>query len=307
MASLVMFDSAARLGSFSAAAAELGVGQPAVSHAIRELERRIGAALFERQHRGVKLTGVGEALVSGVDDGLTGLERALAAASQEATHQNAVVRLAVSTATASFWLMPRIRRFKLEHPDIEVQCVTSDSTLTFDFTSVDLFIPVGRGDWSHVERWEVEQEEVYPVCSPGFCERFGGLPITVATLATATLLHLDERHDSRLVWSDWFAGVGHRFAVSGQVTVANDYAVLLQATLEGQGVGLGWHHIVNGLVDSGALIRPVRESVNGEPFFLHASPRRELTEAAATFRDWLVAAAPASQTAVTGPERRASL
>ena len=105
---------------------------------------------------------------------------------------------------------------------------------------------------------------------------------------------LDERHDSRLVWSDWFAGVGHVFSTPTQVTVANDYAVLLQATLEGQGVALGWRHIVEGLVATGQLVRPVELSVVGEPFFLHASPRRELSAAAETFRDWLVAAATGS-------------
>jgi len=291
LAGLVMFDAAARLGSFSAAAAELQVGQPAVSHAIRELERRVGGPLFERLHRGVRLTDVGEALAGDVDLGIDRLERGLRAATTRATHRHAVVRLAVSTATASFWLMPRIRRFKLEHPDIDVQCVTSDSTVTFDFTSVDLFIPVGRGDWSDLDRWEVETEQVFPICSPSFAVRFGKLPVSVETLAVETLLHLDERHDSRLVWSDWFSRVGHAFATPTQVTVANDYAVLLQATLEGQGVALGWRHIVESLVESGQLVRPVEEVVNGEPFYLHASPRRDLTEAAETFRDWLVAAA----------------
>ena len=289
LAGLVMFDTAARLGSFSAAAADLQVGQPAVSHAIRELERRLGAPLFDRLHRGVKLTEVGEALAGDLDAGLTRLERGFRAASSTATHRHAVVRLAVSTATASFWLMPRIRRFKLEYPDIDVQCVTSDSTVTFDFTSVDLFIPVGRGDWSHLDRWEVETEQVFPICSPSFAERFGELPVSVDAMAAETLLHIDERHDSRLVWSDWFAGVGHDFATPTQVTVANDYSVVLQAALEGQGVALGWRHIVETLVDSGQLVRPVVEAVDGEPFYLHASPRRDLTDAAETFRDWLIA------------------
>ncbi len=288
LAGLVMFDAAARLGSFSAAATELKVGQPAVSHAIRELERRVGGSLFDRLHRGVRLTEAGEALAGEVDLGIDRLERGLRAATTMTTHSHAVVRLAVSTATASFWLMPRIRRFKLEYPAIDVQCITSDSTVTFDFTSVDLFIPVGRVDWSHLDRWEVETEQVYPICSPAFAERFDRLPVSVETLATETLLHLDERHDSRLVWTDWFAGVGHDFATPTQVTVANDYAVLLQATLEGQGIALGWRHIVETLVASGQLIRPVEEVVNGEPFYLHASPHRELTDAAETFRDWLV-------------------
>ena len=110
----------------------------------------------------------------------------------------------------------------------------------------------------------------------------------MAEKPAATLLHLDERHDSRLVWADWFARVGYDFAPPTAITVANDYSVLLQATLEGQGVGLGWHHIVEGLVASGSLVRPVDEAVEGDPFFLHASPRRDLSPAARAFRDWLV-------------------
>tara|TARA_B100000700_G_scaffold235580_2_gene261290 strand:- start:2354 stop:2614 length:261 start_codon:yes stop_codon:yes gene_type:complete len=71
--------------------------------------------------------------------------------------------------------------------------------------------------------------------------------------------------------------------------ITNDYTVLLHAAMEGQGVGLGWHHLVDDLVQQGRLLRPVEEEVTtSEPLWLNAPPGRALTSAAEVFRDWLL-------------------
>src|SRR4051794_20907062 len=54
---------ACRTGSFGRAAEQLRLSQPSVSERIAGLERRLGAALFERTRRGVRLTDAGERLV----------------------------------------------------------------------------------------------------------------------------------------------------------------------------------------------------------------------------------------------------
>ena len=63
MNGLLTFEAAARTGSFTAAAQELHISQPAVSHSIRKLEDSLGVVLFDRQHKGVKLTLAGQQLI----------------------------------------------------------------------------------------------------------------------------------------------------------------------------------------------------------------------------------------------------
>ena len=69
MGSLIAFEAAARTGSFTRAAEELSISQPALSHAMRGLERDLGVALFERRHKAVLTTGAGQHLLEQVGQG----------------------------------------------------------------------------------------------------------------------------------------------------------------------------------------------------------------------------------------------
>ncbi len=285
---LTSFDAAARHGSFTVAARELGVGQPAISHAVRRLENDLGTPLFRRMHRGVELTESGQILADAVRQGLATIADGLDELGRRHRTSEATVTIGTSTATAVHWLIPRLAQFKLTAPSIDVQCVTSD-TNAFDLETVDLFIPVGRGSWAHRDRWPIATELVYPICSPGFARTLGPPPVVLDVLAGATLLHVQERHRSRLTWPQWMAAVGASMPGGHGVTVANDYTVLLKAVQSGHGVALGWHHIVADLVESGALVRPVAEQVEtGRLIYLHAPPGTSRSPKVEMVRDWLV-------------------
>ena len=166
MGNLITFEAAARTGSFTRAALELSVSQPAISHAVRMLEDELGVALFERRHKGVELTEAGRYLLDQVGLGLTLMDQALREV--RTMTQGHQVTLAVSTATATWWLMPRIARFKQQHPDIELRCITTDIDLDLERERIDLGITLGTGDYARFERWHFVDEEVFPVCSPDF-------------------------------------------------------------------------------------------------------------------------------------------
>lgn len=279
----------ARHHSFSSAADELEIGQSAVSHAIRQLERWFGCALFERDHRGIRLTAEGRILADGVGAGLTRVHQAVRDVQYLHDHATEVVAISVSTATASNWLIPRLAAFKAAHPEIDVRCVTTDSDRHFDTGSVDLFVPVGRARWPGCQRWALCDETVYPVCSADYAATVGPIPWSIETLMEAELLTLQERHRSRMRWSEWFAAVGAGAADGAGRGITNDYTVLLHAAMEGQGVGLGWHHLVGDLVRQGRLVRPVSEAVTtAEPLWLNAPPGRSLNSATEVLRDWLL-------------------
>ena len=279
----------ARHDSFSSAADELEIGQSAVSHAIRQLERWFGCALFDRDHRGIRLTAEGRILADGVGAGLARVHQAVRDVQHLHDHLTEVVTISVSTATASNWLIPRLARFKADHPEIDVRCVTTDSDRNFDTSSVDLFIPVGRARWPGCQRWALADETVYPVCSPEYAASVGPMPWTSDQLMGADLLALQERHRSRMRWSEWFAAVGSGVLRGTGQGITNDYSVLLHAAMEGQGVALGWHHLVSDLVAQDRLVRPMAEVVTtDEPLWLNAPPGRSLDSATELLRDWLL-------------------
>ncbi|MED5600202.1 MAG: LysR substrate-binding domain-containing protein, partial [Actinomycetota bacterium] len=132
-------------------------------------------------------------------------------------------------------------------------------------------------------------ETVYPVCSPEYADSIGDRPWSLAVLMGAELLTLQERHRSRMRWSEWFRAVGAGVPEGMGEGITNDYTVLLHAAMEGQGVGLGWHHLVDDMVARGMLVRPVLESVTtAEPMWLNAPAGRALTSATEALRNWIV-------------------
>lgn len=284
---LLLFDAAARLGSFSRAANEVGVGQPAVSHAVRQLEDVLGARLFRRQHRGVALTEAGERLAERVAAGFLHIQQGLDEARSHAGTRGRVTLL-VSTSLASYWLMPRVAQFKAAHPSIDLRCITQDTDRDVGAGDFDLCIPLGRGSWPGYRHWKFCDEEIFPVCSADFLTRAGTIG-SPAELLQHPLLHLEERYASRCNWRKWLShfGVTASRHLPGQTS--NDYSIVLQSALEGQGLALGWRHIVQPLLDQRLLLRPIPQSVcSRDPFYILSPDQRVLSSEANILREWLI-------------------
>ncbi|MBC7705323.1 MAG: LysR family transcriptional regulator [Rhodoferax sp.] len=286
MGQLIAFEAAARTGSFTRAADELGISQPAVSHAMRALESELGVALFERRHKGVEMTDAGRHLLEQLTQGLTLIDQALRdLRSMTVSHP---VTLAISTATATWWLLPRIARFKQLHPDIALRCITTDTDLDLERERIDLAITLGDGHFGHYQRWHFVDEEIFPVCSAAFLQRSGPLE-DLPALTHTTLLHLEERYRPRLDWQGWLARFDVKLGRGNKVFRFNDYSIVLQAAIEGQGVALGWRHLVEPLITQGLLLRPFEHSVTtDQPIYIVASGKNSLRSEVVFLRDWLM-------------------
>lgn len=135
------FDAAARTLSFTSAADELHVSQAAVSQQMRTLEDQLGARLFERRARGLALTGFGEDLAAATRAAMlllnASIDRITGAASDGT--------LTVSTlpSFASRWLVPRLDRFQVSHPGIELRLHTSGTMIDLLGTPIDAAIRFG--------------------------------------------------------------------------------------------------------------------------------------------------------------------
>jgi DNA-binding transcriptional LysR family regulator len=284
---LLVFESAARRASFTRAAEDLGISQPAVSHAMRLLEADLGVALFERQHKGVQTTEAGQYLLEQVGMGLSLIDQALREVRSMQAHQ---VTLAVSTATATWWLLPRIARFKQQHPDIELRVITTDTDLDMARERIDLSITLGADGFDTLQKWHFVDEEIFPVCSPKFL-KVNPLP-DLQALANSPLLLLEQRYRPRMDWKEWLQHFNVRLSRRPQLFRFNDYSIVLQAAIEGQGVAQGWRHIVQPLIQQGLLVRPLQQSVTTEqPLFITAPAAKALRPDVAFLKDWLVAEA----------------
>lgn len=111
------FDAAARRGSFTTAADELGMTQAAVSQQIKALEQRLGTQLFQREPRGVSLTGAGSELFREVSAGLEHVDAALARFGRRDKNQLTIVS---NASLAVRWLQPRLPQFMKSHPEVTI-------------------------------------------------------------------------------------------------------------------------------------------------------------------------------------------
>ncbi len=286
--SLIVFEAAGRLGSFTSAGRELGMSQAAVSYAVRGLEDSLGAKLFERRHRQVVLTEAGDRFLADVTLGLSHIRKS--AEELRARAGSSHVTLAASTAFASFWMMPRLQAFRDSLPGIDLRIQTADRDLDLVAEGIPLGIRGGRPeDWPDYELQPLAAEEIYAVAGPAYASRHG-LPQTPAELAYHRLIHLEEPHRPAANWKDWLRSAGVNAAVANRGLLINDYVLVIQAVMEGQGIGLGWRHLTERLVSSGLLVQVTGHVMRPDAGFHVAWPRnRELSDSARKVRDWLVA------------------
>ncbi|WP_437879773.1 choline sulfate utilization transcriptional regulator [Pseudomonas sp. LRF_L74] len=250
---LRVFESAARQLSFTAAASELGSSQPAISQQIKRLEQQLATRLFDRVYRGIVLTEAGTLLLRYVQDGLASLDSGLVAVT--ARQQREVLQVATDFAFAAYWLMPRLHRFHQAHPEIDVSLITSERDLAALSPDVDVAISFGDGRVKHGEASLLFSEEVFPVCSPLLLAGQAGAP-TLADLQRLPLLHL--RPEARTRWFDWsglFRALGIDQAPDAGSLRFDNYTLVIQAAIAGQGVAIGWSHLVDELLAQGLLVR----------------------------------------------------
>jgi len=283
---LFVFEVCGRLLSFTRAAEELGVSQPAVSFAIRQLEDSIGQTLFHRGHRQITLSDEGERLYTEVS---IGLGRILKTAMEiNRKRSPALVTLSVSTAFANYWVMPRLSRLHHSYPHIDLRLQVVDKDSDLENENVSLGIRRGRGHWKGYESVSIAPEEIIPIASAAYLEQ-QGMPESIEDLSRHQFIHLEEPYRPRPKWKDWFAAFDFDYVDNGEGLRLNDYALVIQAAMAGEGVAIGWKHVVESLIERGLLVQVLPESwVSGEEFHLIWSSKTTLSKQAEQLRDWII-------------------
>jgi DNA-binding transcriptional LysR family regulator len=296
---LIVFEAAGRLGSFTAAGRELGMTQAAVSYAMRGLEDQLGVNLFRRAHRRVVLTENGKRFFADVALGLSHIQKTAQDIRAQAAGET--VTLSVSTAFASFWMLPRLQEFRNDLPEIDLRIQTSDRDIDIAGEELSLGIRGGRpSDWPEYDCAELARERIFPVASAAFANQ-SGTGIAPTELAGHKLIHLEEPYRAAADWATWFKSADAGLTVANRGLAINDYVLVIQAVLEGQGIALGWEHLVSRLVSGGVLVRLSDHYMEtGAAFFVVWPKNQNLSTDARKVRDWLLGHAEPSE----GPIRR---
>lgn len=258
---LRVFDACMRLGSFTRAAKELNVGQPAISHQIQALEQDLGLLLFDR--RGAQTVPTTEA---------QNYHRSIASALAEMTRATIALRrsagkpgltLATYPGIAMFWLMPRLAPLRTADPDLRVRVTTAERDRDVRMEDVDCAILFGDGDWPGYESHLLMRESVIPVAAPSVAERLQGLPAD-AFLAQGPLIHLEDSDRRWFTWRDWRdQRAPDQPQIDSGVQVTN-HGIAIHQTLMGEGISLGWHGVIDDMIRNRLLVAIADDPLRSE-------------------------------------------
>jgi len=285
LGTLAVFEAAARLGGFTKAADELGVTQAAVSRQIRALEEELNTPLFVRGHRKIQLTAAGRVLSDAVGQSF---ER-IADAVEVVRHPTRPEILTVSTTLAfsHFWLLPRLPSFRTEHPALELRVISQDAPIDLRDGEIDVILRFGRSPFRDGRILASFTESAYPVCSPEFAAKLGA-DFDVTRLATLPLIEIDPAEPNWLNWRRWFdlAGIKRPSRRSG--LRFNHYSDAVYAAINGEGVTLGWHRVIERPLSDGRLVRLGDAAVQTEECY-HLVVRETVLEGSAVkaFTGWI--------------------
>lgn len=288
---LTTFESAARLGSFTLAAAELGVTQAAVSQQIKVLEQDLNKALFQRAHRRVVLTPAGLALASTVSDGFQRIAELIGNLRQPEMPDT--VAIGVTLAFNQFWLMPRLPDFRARFPHIRLRLVADDTPTDLRQSRLDVAIRFGKPPFEDAISHADCAECAFPVASPALLTRLG-VRAETADLVQMPLIASDVVNPAWMPWRAWAKSLrlGPALARASDHSRLrfNHYADTVQAALNGEGVTMGWSVLLSDILREGRLVRLGTDEVEPEEGYHLLTPSgREPSPTTRSFLDWAAA------------------
>ncbi|MEY4754785.1 MAG: hypothetical protein RJA44_2460 [Pseudomonadota bacterium] len=254
------FEAVARLLSFSAAAEELSLTQPAVSRQIKGLEDELGAPLFHRATRRVELTLAGQTLLRAVQPALARIDASVRQIRM--SRSRALVSVTTFPSFASLWLVPRLPDFERGHPDADIRISATDRLVEPDDIELDVALRHCRPAHAPPGAVRLFGEVLTPVIGIRLAEaiaRGDAPPLRrPADLAEHTLLEMNDGHsaNAHLGWGPWLAESGLPELEPRRLISVNYTHQQVQAALAGQGVALAWVGLVHDALARGDLIEP---------------------------------------------------
>ncbi len=275
-------EAALRLGSFAAAAKELGVTQTAISRLVKEVERQLARPLFERRANQSRPSAFALSLQPGLGDGFRRLEATVAEARR--VIGNPTVTLSVGPTFAMRWLIPRLTEFHATHPEIDLRLAT---TINRDVTPGPDTLAAIRLAGSQVPGFLSDalfSGRLMAVCRPDIARRLKA-PTDLAREKLLDVRHAPED------WPRWLAAAELPERARFQTLSFDFSAFAIQAALDGLGVALVRAPYIADDLREGRLVAPFPLTIEDPQLRWRLIHRAEARNHAAfrTFRRWLLA------------------
>ncbi len=278
---LGVFAAAARHQNFAHAAEELHLTASAVSHHVRKLEGLLGATLFQRHARGVKLTAEGRQLADAASAALNDI--AAVAGNLHPRPDAAPLRLTTLRSLSYCWLLPRLPRFLRAHPHVRLDIQTDSAFSRFEDGGPDLGVRYGEGHWPGLTAHHLMDDELFPVASPALPQVAAGLEDAGAIARLPLLTDMSPQG-----WRDWFRAAGVRGIELPPMHTFNDSTDVMRAAVYGIGAALARKHIAQPYLQRYELVRLPGPALKARyAYYIVYPTHRPPSPAAGLLIDWL--------------------
>ncbi len=253
-------------GSFTRAAQEMGIGQPAVSKQISALEAHLGASLFVRSPRGLRATAAGDDFYDSAIKLLAGFEEAESRIGRGHVAPAGLVRVAAPPALARMYLVPRLPAFFAQFPDIAVEVSVSERHVDLIKEGIDVALRIGTLRDSSLIARRIGSMHIATVASPGYLEQHG-TPQDPAQLRFHNLV-TGYANNRALAWRFEPPSGPMQIEPNGNIR-SNDAEAIRAAVLSGLGIAHDAQAMFQSDLDEGRVV-PLLQAFKPTPRDIHA-------------------------------------
>lgn len=305
---ILNFARVAELGSFTAAAAELGISPVAVSKNISRLEQSLGTRLFNRSTRAVELTPEGGAFLDQCRGPLAQLDDACKQASTDVRNAKGLVRVTLVSPVAHLFIVPKLAEFYRRFPEIDLHLELSEDVNPIVSRRFDVGIRMDAlTDAAFVAR-PLGPLRLLLCASPSYVKKQGA-PSSLDDIANHAALQLQiAGQEQPKAWVFWLNGKapgttpGTRMVQPKTRLTCNDFPSLLSACLAGLGISQFPQPMVMDALKRGTLVRLLPEyTLNGLQLFIHYPSRKQLPARVKAFVDFVLEGLSGHEDLVTDP------
>ncbi|WP_432695192.1 LysR family transcriptional regulator [Marinobacterium sp. YM272] len=271
---LISFVVVARVGSFTRAAAQIGVSQSALSHAVRGLETRLGVRLLTRTTRKVTPTPEGERVLERIAPHFTQIEEELEALVEMRDQPAGTIRITTTDHAADTVVWPKLAPVLLKYPDLKVEVVTDYSLTDIVAEKFDAGVRLGEQVSEGMIAVRVGPDfRMLVVAAPSYYEG-RDKPQTPQDLTNHNCINLRlSTHGGLYAWEFEKEDREVNVRVDGQFTFNNIYPVV-KAALDGYGLGYVPEDLVREHIDAGRLVTALEDWTPPFPGYFFYYPHR---------------------------------
>jgi DNA-binding transcriptional LysR family regulator len=289
---ILNFTRTAELGSFAAAARELGVSPVAISQNISRLEQGLGVRLFARSTRALQLTPEGQAFLEQCKVPLAALDAACNNAAQDAKHARGKLRATIMSPVAFLYLIPLLPKFFERYPDIELELELSEDSTSIIAKRFDVGIRVGALNDAEFVARPLGPLRLLICASPAYLLRHG-IPTSLNSLVDHKTLQLQitgrEQPTPFIVQTRSDGARSMQMLPLPARLLCNDFRGLLQACIDGVGIAQLPQPLALRALEDGRIKTLLPENMlENWQLFIHYPSRKQLPARVRAFVDFCI-------------------